>query len=211
VEPPHFSAGQRRTQERIFAGTFHHATPARVAGNVDHRGEGPMHAAGRRFNGRRASGPLCQVGVPGRGFCQRHGKYGTKPVDHIKGKQQRYMQARTCDDVFLQPASPLETVDAEDRTNGVHGQLRQFALVNDGAGRRVLDAELVELANFFFECHLLQQALDGILLAGVESAAAETERQVAQCQFAIEPHGRLPVSAVEGVPIAVDSELKGWY
>lgn len=170
-----------------------------------------MHTAGRSFNGRRASGPLRQGWVPGSGFCQRYGKYGTKAVNHIERKQQRYMQALTRDDVFLQPAGPLETVGTEDRADVAHGELRQLALVNDGAGRRVLDAELAELTDFFFERHLLQQALNRVSLAGVQGVAADTERQVEQRQLTKEPHGRLPVSAIEEVPIAVDSELKGWY
>lgn len=89
--------------------------------------------------------------------------------------------------------------------------MRQCALVDDRAGRCVLDTEHVELADFFFERHLLQQGFYPLLGIGLRGRRADTEHHAKQRQSLKKLHGRSLLSAVEATPIAVESEWKGWY
>ncbi len=179
MEPPDLGLSHRGAEKGVFTGAFHHTPPARVAGNVDHGRKGPMHAAGRGFDGGGTGGAVGKVGVPGCGLRQWHGKYRAETVDHIIGKQQRDMQARLGDGLLLQLPGLLSTVGTEHRTDGVDGRRRQLPVIDDRTGRCDLDTQLAELVDFFFQRHLPQQVFHRVLLNGLH-ADAYAERQVEQ-------------------------------
>src|SRR6202020_2864362 len=52
LETPHMRGRNGGSQVRILAGAFDNASPARVAGDIDHRSEGPLDAGRACFGGR---------------------------------------------------------------------------------------------------------------------------------------------------------------
>jgi hypothetical protein len=88
LEAAHLSGRHRRAQVGVFARAFDNTPPARIAGNVEHRGEGPVEAGSAGFSGRHGLRLLRHGRIPGRGHRQWHGEDGAVAVDHIQRKQQ---------------------------------------------------------------------------------------------------------------------------
>ena len=71
-------------QKGIFAGTFHNSPPARIAGNIHHRREGPVLSIGSGFGGSDAFDAFNQIDIPGCRLRQRNRENGFIPVNYIK-------------------------------------------------------------------------------------------------------------------------------
>ena len=66
---PERALGQPATEVGVLPRALDHAAPARVARDVEHRGEGPVDPERRRLDRRDARGPLGQRGVETRGLA----------------------------------------------------------------------------------------------------------------------------------------------
>ena len=80
---------EERSQIRVFAAAFGYASPAGVAGDINHRAVCPADSVGRcLFCGY----PCClfyEFRVPGTGKCERDGKYGIESVNDIYSAKHR--------------------------------------------------------------------------------------------------------------------------
>ena len=92
LEAAHARGGQKVVQGHVLAGALDHPAPALVAGDVDHRRIGLVHARRRQLQRGGLGRAPRQFGIEGRRLGQRHGKHRLQPVDHVGGEQQRYAQ-----------------------------------------------------------------------------------------------------------------------
>jgi hypothetical protein len=169
LETAHLCLRHRRAEVRIFAGAFDDASPARIAPEVHHRAECPVHPHRGCFLRRRTIDALPQVRVPGRGHRQRHRKDGAKAVADVAHEPQRDLQPRLHGD-FLQVAQ----VASQIRLVSQHAvgaadlafpdQLLQVVAVSADDG---------ELADLFLQRHASEQAVD----EGVHCLSSERRRR----------------------------------
>ncbi len=117
----HLGARHCRSQERVLAGTFYHPSPARVARDVQHGGEGPVDPGGARLAGCHRLGALSQRRVPGGRQGQRHGEDVPVPVDHVQPEYQRDAQPR------LSHRDALEPVELRRPPHPQHGPSKPLA------------------------------------------------------------------------------------
>ena len=105
LEAPHLGDRHRRAEVRVLAGALDDAAPARVAGDVDHRREGPVDADRPRLprGDRLAAGD--GVRVPRGRHRDRHRQDRPEPVDDVEREQRRDAVPVAVDD------EPLEAVD----------------------------------------------------------------------------------------------------
>ena len=105
LEAAHLGDRHRRAEVRVLAGALDDAAPPRVAGDVDHRREGPVDADRPRLprGDRLAAGD--GVGVPRRRHRDRHRQDRPEPVDDVEREQRRDAVPVAVDD------EPLEAVD----------------------------------------------------------------------------------------------------
>ena len=89
LESFHHGDGQAAGKIRVFSGALRDPAPARIAGDVDHRREGPVDARLRRLE-RRDTGTLPDdLRVPGRGLAERYRHHGLEAVNHVAADEQR--------------------------------------------------------------------------------------------------------------------------
>ena len=105
LEATHLRDRHGRTQERVLAGALDDPAPSWVAGDVDHRREGPVDADRARLprGDRLAAGD--RVRVPRRRQRDRHRQDRPQPVDDVEREQRRDAVPVAVDD------APLEAVD----------------------------------------------------------------------------------------------------
>ena len=155
----HVGGGHDRTEEGIFAGAFGNATPAGIAGDVDHRREGPADTRGSRFTRGNARRLLHHRRVPGGGQPQWNGKFGAEAVNDVEPKHHRNVQARFLHRNALVGVGFLGRGDIEERADLPPGQhvvvVGAAGTWTGGLAGRVLH----ELADLFFQRHLPQQSL----------------------------------------------------
>jgi hypothetical protein len=89
--------GEGRREVGVFAAALRDAAPARLVGDVHHRGECPAHPVGARLRGRdlgvRAGHRRVEAGCLG----ERDGERGPEAVDDVQAEQQRDAQPRFLD------------------------------------------------------------------------------------------------------------------
>jgi hypothetical protein len=83
-------AGNLRAQVGVLAGAFHNPAPAWVAGNVNHRGKGPMHAARRSFGSGYPRRTPDSSYIPAGRFAKRDREGDAIAVDYVLPKKQGY-------------------------------------------------------------------------------------------------------------------------
>ena len=93
LEAAHARRGEDRTEIGVLARPLDDAAPAGVAGDVDHRSEGPVDALRGRLRGGDPRAPLGEPRIPAAGFGQRNGEHGSLAVDHIESEEQRNAKA----------------------------------------------------------------------------------------------------------------------
>ena len=154
------------SQERIFPRRFGNPAPAGIAGDVEHRGEGPVNAHLGSLLRRDGSGFLHQVGIPTGGLAQGNREHRAVAVDHIAAEDQRDPQA-----AFLH-RHPLQFF-----------LVRAVAGIQEGADPAPTDhrtellniivarpeMELGQLTDFFLKRHLNQQRIDLCVFGGFRS------------------------------------------
>jgi len=92
-------------QAGILSETLDHPAPPRIAADVDHRGECPVHSARRRLCRGKPGGTFDDVGVEAGRHGQRNRGDRALTVDHIQADQQRDAEAGLLD------RDPLQCVD----------------------------------------------------------------------------------------------------
>ena len=102
-------------QKRILSRAFGNATPARIAGDIDHGRKRPTESRRIGFLRRDASRTLRQRGIPTTGFRQRNRKDGAIAVNNIEAKQIRNLQPGFFDGHALQLVRALRAAHVECR------------------------------------------------------------------------------------------------
>ena len=186
LESLHTGIGDFRPQPAVLASAFHHPAPARIAGDVDHRRECPVDAAGGSFGGGNSRRTLDRFEVKAGGFGQRNREGGLVAMDHVLAEQQRDLQARLHRNLLVGPGrigaqhiqhrADLATPDA----------LFMVALESHRAGGSPVARILGQLADLFLDRHLLQQALDLVLQGlcfGAQGQGQEQGCSAMTCPF----------------------------
>src|SRR5271170_1658382 len=143
--------GHRRAQVWVLARTFDDASPARIAGDVEHGREGPVDADGASLPRRDALPFFFDRRIPGSGHRDGHGEDGAEAMNDVEAEDERDVEAGLLD------GDVLELVDH----GGVgHKQQRAELALGDGIRYFVRLAKhklLAKLADLLLERHLLQQ------------------------------------------------------
>ena len=138
----HQRFGNARAQERVFAGTFSHTTPAGIVADVDHRAIGPAHAVAAGFARRNACRLFNGWDVPRAGQCQRNRKGGLVAVNHIEAENQWNFQAALLYGNLLCNAHLLGAGEAEHTAHLAFGYLFGYIGVGLGAGENAGNGEV---------------------------------------------------------------------
>src|SRR5205814_3486120 len=122
----HAGDGERGAEVRILARALDDASPARIACDVHHGGEGPVHTGRRRFGGSYPCIALCDVGIPARGLAERDGELRAVAVNDVEPEDERDVESALLDRDALDAMRGLGADDVEDRadasrSNGVEG------------------------------------------------------------------------------------------
>ena len=140
--------GHAGAEEGIFAGAFHDAAPARVAGDVDHGSEGPLDAGGAGF----ASGHRLRLfgggRIPTGGEGDRDGIDGAEAVDDVVAEEERNVEAALFDGYVLEAVDLGCVGDEEEGADGA-GAGELFG----GARGWAVEGDLGHLAELFGEGH----------------------------------------------------------
>src|SRR5205823_7875532 len=94
--------GEQATQQDVLAAPFDTASPALVAGDVDHRREGPVDPRPGRFERGGFGGPAGEIRFEARHFGEWDRKDGAVTVDDVARKNQRDLHPRFFDRSGLQ-------------------------------------------------------------------------------------------------------------
>ena len=94
-----------RAEEGVLPCALDHASPPRIASDVDHWRERPMDAHGTRLTRRDRLTALDHLGIPGCGQRDRDRQDRPQSMDHIKAKQHRNPEPMTVD------REPLQAID----------------------------------------------------------------------------------------------------
>ena len=155
LKPAHRGGSQKAAQPRILPGPFGDASPARIAGNVHHRGENPVDAGGGRLGCGDRLGPLDELRIPGAGQPEGNRKRRAESVDRVEAEDQRNAEARILDGNALEPVARA----------GIRSRAEIGSHPARGDQGRVLPLGLVghvplqQLANAFRAAHALEQIL----------------------------------------------------
>ncbi len=170
LEPADAGIGHDLAQQQVLARPLDPATPALVAGDVDHRRKGPVDAGRRRLDRRGARGTLCQIGVEAARLGQRHGEYRAEAVDDVGGEQQRHLQPLLAHRDQLHPPRHLRAIAVEHAGQLAGAHLRQLFVERRGRADRVQRVRRApgpggghqrQLSRLFLDRHLTQQRLGG--------------------------------------------------
>ena len=148
------------TQEGVFTAALADASPARVAADVDHRAERPADAVGAGFGGRDAGRLFHGVHVPRARQAQGDGEHRFVAVYDIHAEQQGDAQARVLDRQALHVAYAFDALQIEQAAHqALLDKLGHVAALGLPGDYLAGDGQ-VELADFFFYCHLAHQFRD---------------------------------------------------
>jgi hypothetical protein len=155
LEAAQLRARHRGAEIGVFARTFHHAAPAWIAADVDHRAEGPVHAGGGGFNGSGAVHALDQCGIPGCRQRQRYRESRAESMVHIAHEPQRDLQPRLHRQL-LQTAGVGQHILPRQHAVGA----TQMAFADELIQVLAIGAGDAHLTDLFFQCHPRQQVVD---------------------------------------------------
>ena len=176
-------AADGRAQERVFAVTFAHASPAGLAADVHHGAESPADAVGRGLNrgdaGRVANG----VHVP----AHRHGKWNREhrliAVDHVHTENQGNAQSALLDSDFLQRADALHALHVEQAAHLAGLDLADDVAAHGRTRDDVARNRQIELPDFLLQGHFAHQVVDKLVHLGlVNGLNAQGANHHSQCE-----------------------------
>ncbi len=155
----HHHLADFRGQVGVLAEAFAGTAPARVAGDIDHGGEGHVQGVGRGFDGCSAADLGDGVHVPGGGHAQADREDGAFAVNGVVSEEHRDLQAAAHGRV-LHRAIFGRGARVEGTTDAACSDF--FADLFVGHFRA--DADQAQLADFLGFGHLADQVLDERLL-----------------------------------------------
>ena len=103
LKPFHLRHRAERIEIRVLAASLRHAPPTRIARQIAHRSEHPVHARLASLAGRDGLRPFQQFRFPCAREPKRDGKQNPVPVNHIIAKTQRNPQPGLLNRNLLQP------------------------------------------------------------------------------------------------------------
>ncbi len=181
LEPFDPSGGEHGAEIRIFAGAFDYASPSGIARDVDHGRVRPLDAIVGDFDGGDARRAFGRIGIPTRGFGERHGEDGAIPMDRVVGEEERDVEPRLGDGDALQVARRGETAHAIEETDASHADGRVAAGAGGGTGEGAFAADEIELSGFLLERHAREDGVDeprdGWALLRLGDARSERQSQ----------------------------------
>ena len=201
LKSQHLSASHGRAEIRIFARAFHHAAPARIARNVDHRAERPRNASSPRLACSHSLRRLHHFWIPRR--CHRNGyrKNRVIPVDHVETEQDGNVKTGFINRNVLPAVDFVRLGNPKNRAGAVfaHDILCSHACLLEF--RKWKARNLRELRDFLLERHLPQQVTRvGLRLPECRRAANrrhqkqhESHEDRSTTERRTEPHSRSPV------------------
>ena len=154
--------GHAGAEEGIFAGAFHDAAPAGIAGDVDHGSEGPVDAGGAGFAGGHGLRVLGGRGVPTGGHGDGDGVDGAEAVDDVEAEEERNVEAALLDGDVLEAIDFGGVGEEEEGADGAgaHHRIHRGAWLAE-------DRDLGHLAEFFGEGHLGDELVGELAGLGV--------------------------------------------
>ena len=162
LEAADLRSGESGADARVFARAFDDASPARIARDVEHGGEGEIDAVRRGLAGRRARRALPERGVEGARFGERHGKDRLMPVQCVHCEEERHAEAGFLDGELLQPRDLLAAPDVEDAADASRANLGVEIASADRARDGLIGGQQIELAKLLLERHLRQKSIDRV-------------------------------------------------
>lgn len=171
LEATDLGGGNGGSEERILAGAFDHPSPAWVAGDVDHRREGPVDPDGSSLPRRNRLTPLDGRRIPRRSHRDRDREDRPEAVDHVEPEQRGNAEPAALDREPLQPVR-LGRVGDEEQGAGLatsESRLDHRALTGErdptdrlrvGAGQCAEVEVLGELSGLLGHRHAGDQLVD---------------------------------------------------
>ena len=152
--------GHAAAEIDVLARAFRYPAPARIAGDVDHGGKGPVDTFGARFLRGDAGGFLHRVHVPACRLAQRDWEDGAVTVDHVVTEHQRNLQPRVLDCELLQFAGVTGGIGVEDIADLTGADILLIAVAHGRAGRFPVARQQRELTDLFLQRHLADQLVE---------------------------------------------------
>jgi hypothetical protein len=161
LEPADLRCRERAAEERVFARALDDPAPAGVAGDVDHRREGPVEACRARLSRGDARGALRVRRVPRGGHRQRNREDRAVAVDHVHAEQQRNAEPAFLDRDALQLAQRPGPGDVEVRADFAAADPLELVRPEPRIERALAAAHaLDQLADLFGGGHPREQRLE---------------------------------------------------
>ena len=155
LETAHLRGGHGGAQVGVLPRAFGDASPARVARDVHHRGEGPVHAGRGCLARRDVRHALGRRGVPAGGHRERDRKGGAVAVNHVIAEEQRDVQPRLRDGDALRVAGGGGAGDVQEPSHLSFADHLHLRRAGPGVDRRQ-----IQLAHLLLERHPGKQGVD---------------------------------------------------
>ena len=94
LQSAHARGSEQLAEQHLLTCALDHPPPALIAGNVDHREEGPVDARPGGLERRDAAGAGGQFGLEARRLGEGNREDRSIAVDHVRAEHQRYLQPR---------------------------------------------------------------------------------------------------------------------
>ena len=162
----HHCGSHHGIKVRVLSGAFGNPSPARVAGDVQHRGECPPDSVGRGYSGY-AGSFFHQFRVECRCQSKRYREYGLESVNDVPCYEKRNTEAALFNSDPLYPVQLGRIGAVEDASHFTffHGFSQPFS-----------SGQLVHLPDFLVQGHLRDEPVD-LLFRIVFGGAAGDSRQ----------------------------------
>ena len=196
LEAAHLRLGHPAAEIGILARALDDAAPARIAGNVDHRREGPVEPGSACLDGGNAGGACFDRWIPARRHRQRHREDGAIAVDHVSAEQERDAEPRFFHRDPLHLARFGGAGDIEIGTDAPLADARALAIVDQAVRRALAPAgDLDELAHLLGDRHSRQQGFDPRRRGLLRRSCHPGDGQQHGEQRPLQPHRPPPQSA----------------
>ncbi len=167
LEAAHSGRSEQFAEQHVLATTFDSTSPALVAGDVDHRREGPVDSGARRLERRRGGGAAGEFRLEACDLGERHREHGAMPVDDVGGEDQRDLEPRSGHHRRLHDPRHAGAIAVEDPGQLALPRFFDLALEVGPAARRIEGdrnssaprrCHQAQLAGFFLERHSRRSA-----------------------------------------------------
>ena len=158
LKTSHLGSCNFSSKIRVLTGSFRNSAPARVAGNVAHRGEGPGNTVPACFLTGNLTSLSDGLKVPGRSHCQRYREAGLISVNHIQSENKGNSESGLFDCNFLHCSNRLSSC-VEYASNLSCTNFCLNSGICNGSCENIAN-QLVHLSDFLLQSHLRHQGVD---------------------------------------------------